>query len=328
MQTPNLKKSKGALARSRDANAVVDHLRANAVAAKSGYARREALHFPHVPVIIGDLLTDITTNPNSISVYQCETQFPDHTYPPNLQNTAHVNQIVGELWDYRLLPLKPTITSKLLKNSVYTAMLWGYNDDAKRYVFVLSDFPSGTQQCRVVGNGTDSSGPTYDVYAFEDTGHVTKLNTAGAVAPKNYRDTNINYTAGSFGVFWYANSGAVNIFVFNEAEASTVCASTPSVAGSSLWSPTPINIADYTASIGDKVNCDPSSAGFTVTLPPIAGNNGTGIWVKNITTSTNTITVAADGSETIDGNSTVSIASAYGGAVFVVDEIIGEWSIE
>jgi len=77
----------------------------------------------------------------------------------------------------------------------------------------------------------------------------------------------------------------------------------------------------YSAAAGDFVQCDPSSGGFTVTLPAVAvANRGQAIIVKNTTSSANTITIAKSGSDTIDGSATsATIAKAYGTKMFVSD---------
>jgi hypothetical protein len=74
---------------------------------------------------------------------------------------------------------------------------------------------------------------------------------------------------------------------------------------------TSIKTGTYTAAIGEIVRCDPSSSGFTINLPTAVGNSGKEIAIKNTTSSTNTITVDASGSETIDDSLTYLISVAY-----------------
>ena len=52
------------------------------------------------------------------------------------------------------------------------------------------------------------------------------------------------------------------------------------------------------------LNCDVTSAGFTVTLPPAADVLGRVYVVQKVDASGNTLTLDADGSETIDGATT------------------------
>ncbi len=93
------------------------------------------------------------------------------------------------------------------------------------------------------------------------------------------------------------------------------------------YTTTSTQTSGYTTAFGEKVNCDPSGGGFTVTLPPISGGDGRQILIKNVTTSTNTITIDGDGSETIDGSTTKTITTSRGSLVLVCDETLGEWSI-
>lgn len=84
---------------------------------------------------------------------------------------------------------------------------------------------------------------------------------------------------------------------------------------------TPIKTALYTSQIGDLVRCDPSSGGFTVNLPSATGNANNSIVVKNISSSTNTITIDAFGSELIDGSLTQTISIAYQSTMLISDGV-------
>jgi len=73
----------------------------------------------------------------------------------------------------------------------------------------------------------------------------------------------------------------------------------------------------YTASDGDLVLADASSSGFTVTLPtPSAGDV---VAVKKIDSSSNAVTIATPGAETIDGHSTITISAQFASRDFVSD---------
>lgn len=70
--------------------------------------------------------------------------------------------------------------------------------------------------------------------------------------------------------------------------------------------------SDYTIGEGDGVIlCDATSAAFTVTLPKAAMFKGREFDVKKIDASANTITIDGDGSETIDGAATASLAAQW-----------------
>ena len=86
--------------------------------------------------------------------------------------------------------------------------------------------------------------------------------------------------------------------------------------GQPKYKPTVSKTAAYTADYQELVICDPSGGGFTVTLPYANGHVGEQVVVKNNTTSTNTITIAASGTETVDGAATTSIASSRSSLTF------------
>ncbi|MCA9058609.1 MAG: hypothetical protein KDA85_08920 [Planctomycetaceae bacterium] len=96
-----------------------------------------------------------------------------------------------------------------------------------------------------------------------------------------------------------------------------VCQS--STASSAVWVPlTPplrfmvSKTAAYTITTSDDiVLCDATGAAFTVTLPTAVGNTGRQLVVKRLNSGSNAVTVAAAGSETIDGASTVSLSTQY-----------------
>ncbi len=61
------------------------------------------------------------------------------------------------------------------------------------------------------------------------------------------------------------------------------------------------------------------SAGFTVTLPPAATAAGMIVFVKKIDTSTNSVKVAASGSNKIEGKSSQSLAKTYKSLTLISD---------
>lgn len=82
---------------------------------------------------------------------------------------------------------------------------------------------------------------------------------------------------------------------------------------------TAVKTATYTAAVGEIVRCNPSGGAFTVNLPTAVGNGGRSIVVKNVTSSTNAITIDGSASQTIDGATTYDIAEAYGSRTLVSD---------
>lgn len=83
----------------------------------------------------------------------------------------------------------------------------------------------------------------------------------------------------------------------------------------------------YTAECGELVRADPSGGGFTITLPAITTASAGGrIKVKNLTTSTNIITVDTTGADTIDGSATFTMNVSRASAEFISDGT-SEWMV-
>jgi hypothetical protein len=87
--------------------------------------------------------------------------------------------------------------------------------------------------------------------------------------------------------------------------------------------------SSYTMAIEDAcILADATSGAITVTLKPAAECEGKRVTVKKIDSSANAVTIDADGSETIDGATTKSLASQYnfmeliseGGAWWIVSQ--------
>ena len=81
--------------------------------------------------------------------------------------------------------------------------------------------------------------------------------------------------------------------------------------------------ANYTVLIGDKgkwINVDASSGAVTITLPAVAtATNGFFVYIKKTDSSSNQVIVDADGAETIDGSTTLSLASQYDTTLVTTD---------
>lgn len=70
--------------------------------------------------------------------------------------------------------------------------------------------------------------------------------------------------------------------------------------------------AAYTATALDHtILCDASGAAFTVTLPPAAQNKGKVLVVKKTDASVNAVTIAPNGSDTIEGAATVALSARW-----------------
>lgn len=92
------------------------------------------------------------------------------------------------------------------------------------------------------------------------------------------------------------------------------------------WTVTTTKTANYTAVIGDWVRYDPSGGGFTITLPAATtGNKGKTVGTKNITTSTNTVTVDVTGGGNIDSSATFSMSGSREANTFISNGV--DWEV-
>lgn len=74
---------------------------------------------------------------------------------------------------------------------------------------------------------------------------------------------------------------------------------------------TPIKTSLYSPNTNELVQCDATGGAFTINLPTASGRANKHIVIKNVSNSTNAITIAATGIETIDGQFTQTINVAY-----------------
>ncbi len=91
-----------------------------------------------------------------------------------------------------------------------------------------------------------------------------------------------------------------------------------------LGLPTSVKTSAYSALAGDLVRVDPTSGGFTVTLPSAAlSGSGAAISVKNVSNSANSVTVACSGSDTTDGDASTLVDSRV--AIVFVSDGVSDW---
>lgn len=83
---------------------------------------------------------------------------------------------------------------------------------------------------------------------------------------------------------------------------------------------TAVKTSAYTAveGVDHVIRCDPSGGTFTVTLPA-THTAGTEFVIKNVTSSTNVITIDPADADTVDGAASITITSAYGVARVISD---------
>lgn len=88
-----------------------------------------------------------------------------------------------------------------------------------------------------------------------------------------------------------------------------------------------IDNTDSPYTIGQEtiVLCNAASGAITVNLPAAASNNNRAIIIKKTDSSTNDVTIDGNASETIDGDTTITIGSQYNAAMMVCDG--SNWSI-
>lgn len=84
--------------------------------------------------------------------------------------------------------------------------------------------------------------------------------------------------------------------------------------------------AAYMANPGDVVWCDTTAAGFTVTLPAASKAASKSIRVIKKSSDGNTLTVAAAGSDKINGAGTQTTAAQYGKFTLVPDNV-SNWGL-
>ncbi len=82
----------------------------------------------------------------------------------------------------------------------------------------------------------------------------------------------------------------------------------------------------YTATKNDHIIlCDASSASFTITLPAASGVKGLILHIKKTDSSSNTVTVDGNASETIDEGTTAVLTAQHESIMIICDE--SNWHI-
>lgn len=82
-----------------------------------------------------------------------------------------------------------------------------------------------------------------------------------------------------------------------------------------------VTTSTYTAAAKDHtINVDASAAAVTITLPPVSQRSYPFLVIKKIDSSSNTVTIDPNGSETIDGGSTVVLRNRYQTVILHADD--------
>ena len=83
-----------------------------------------------------------------------------------------------------------------------------------------------------------------------------------------------------------------------------------------------VSDSPYTAtSSDDTILCNATDGAITINLPSAVGISGKKYIIKKIDASANNITIDPDGTETIDGGSTVAITGQYDSYTFQSDNV-------
>ena len=181
----------------------------------------------------------------------------------------------------------PVLRNTSTKSSNYSAALYDlveYSVGGGTFTVTLPNPAAGTQGRFIVTKNIGSSGTPLSVAT--GTGYIDNAATiqvAGGYASDTFVADNAN---------GYLRIAAIR-----------------------PWNITATKTADYTTAIGEVVKCDPSGAGFNVDLPAMPSTatlRDVDVIVKNITSSTNTITIRPQAGQTIDGAANVTITTARG----------------
>lgn len=173
----------------------------------------------------------------------------------------------------------------------------------------------GATHATAVNIGRIGVTTTVDGYMTIDNG--SQLNTTGSGTINLPNNINSRFLIENLSVGSTVTAPNVNTLT-NGSNADAL--HTHAIGGGGAYNTTSTKTSLYTAVLQDLVVCDPTSSGFTVLLPTAVGQINKSIIIKNNSASTNTITVDAFGSETIDGSLTVNISIAYQSITFVSND--------
>lgn len=168
------------------------------------------------------------------------------------------------------------------------------------------------------------SGGAATVGAAGDAGTITFLGGNGGAQGTGTRAGNggsVNIDAGLAGTGTGGSDGVISIAT---SQGDVVVGRLgASVATLSLDT---VRTGAHAASFNELVRCNPTTAGFTITLPAIVSGVMAQIVIKNVSNSPNTITIATSGGNTIDGQATAAISAARG-ALFLVSDGTSDWMV-
>jgi hypothetical protein len=85
--------------------------------------------------------------------------------------------------------------------------------------------------------------------------------------------------------------------------------------------------ATYTAVANDVVLMDATTASDVVNLPACGSNGNAVIWVKKVDSTAHTVTITANGSDTIDGQATQVLDGQWQDAEMICDSANTRWAV-
>lgn len=164
--------------------------------------------------------------------------------------------------------------------------------------------------CAASGNHTN-----YGMYTGGDNAKINYgIYSRAAKLSGTFTKTNYSFYADAYGgtdsnYSFYGNKG--NFFNRHPVSIGTETANSMLQVNGSVSLPITVKSSAYTATINDyTILCDAGSASFTISLPAASGIKGRIYVIKKTDTSSNTITIDGNGSETIDNSSTYTLSAS------------------
>ncbi len=164
------------------------------------------------------------------------------------------------------------------------------------------------------------------VVVVSSFGPATNANTASTLVARNGSG---NFSAGTISAALTGNASTATALAANPSACSagqfvvdidangTLSCGTPSTGG--LLSVTTITANTTLVNTNNAIICNAVAGGFTVTLETAVGNSGVVHHLKKSDTTTNIVTVDANGSQTIDGDLTLALTDPLVSITIVSD---------
>lgn len=234
-----------------------------------------------------------------------------------------------------------------------------FGASGQRMTFVLADSTISASR-KTIGMVTSSSGISNNGFGFVTTfGLVRDLDTSAFVdGDELFLSTAGNYTTtkpvtdghGVIRVGWVIRAHATQGSIFvaphyhgtvigdNVMNAATRAAARSAIDAASTASPSftgglvlgvPVLISGASTLTSSQftILCDATMAGFSVTLPAVASNDGRVYCIKKIDATGNSVTIDGNASETIDGSATQTLDAQWESVIIQARSASGGWFI-